>query len=273
MLQTTLKLKSGTSVPALGFGTWQLKGKTCYDSVRYALEVGYKHVDTAAVYENQREVGKAIVDSKLKREELFLTSKIWRSELAASKVRPACEEALADLGMEYIDLYLIHWPDKNIPIAETLEELNKLKTEGKIKHTGVSNFTIHHLKDVLATGVDVECNQVEFHPSLNQSELLAFCNEQKVVLTAYSPIAQGAELKLPEVIRLADKYKRSTSQVILNWIISKGMIAIPRSSTPKHITDNFKTLEWQLAAEDVAAIDKLNTNYRQVDPDFAEFAY
>ena len=270
-------------IPILGFGTWQLQGKECLKAVETALEVGYRHLDTADAYENHQEVAKAMKNSGVKREEIWLTTKLWRSDLQAKKTMKACDRVLQELQTDYLDLYLIHWPNKEVPIGETLEAMTKLQEEGKIRNIGVSNFTIHHLEDATialkamwqATGKEAKIitNQVEFHPTLNQESLKKFCNDNEIIVTAYSPIAQGYDLKLPVVKELAKNYGRSESQVVLNWLMQKEIVAIPRSSSRDHIEDNFKSLEWDLSAEDVNILDGLDEGYRIVEPEFNEFDY
>lgn len=269
----TFKLNKNQEIPALGFGTWQLTGDLCTEAIETALDVGYRHIDTAIAYYNHKEIAPAIKSSGLKREELFITSKLWRDSFHKKEAVAAGKQAVEDLGVEYLDLFLIHWPDREIPIMETLEGLFKLQEEGVIKEWGVSNFTINHLKDILSRGIDIANNQVEFHPSLNQNDLKMFCDEHHILLTAYSPIAQGQDLKLPLITDLAKKYDRTESQVILNWIMAKGIVAIPKATTKGHIEDNFKTIEWQLEPDDVEAINHLNRDNRLIMPDHNEFDY
>lgn len=269
----TLNLNPQTKIPILGFGTWQLQGDKCQKAVEKALEVGYRHIDTAEVYENHQIIGKVLRKSKIPREKLFITSKVWRDDLGKRNVLKACQKALKELQTSYLDLYLIHWPNRNIPIAETLEALGNLKEKGLIKAIGVSNFTINHLKEALKVGVEITNNQVEFHPSLNQKKLKNFCEKRKIVITAYSPLAQGEDLKLPIIRKLALKYKKSPTQVILAWLIQKNIVAIPRSANPKHIEDNFKVLKGNLEERDIKLIDKIGGYLRTINPPFAEFDY
>lgn len=264
-------LGKNTKMPMLGFGTWRLAGRVAFESVKHALAVGYRHIDTAAIYGNHQEVGRAIAQSGIARKEIFITSKVWRDKLRYSDVRAACRQALSELQIEYLDLYLIHWPNRSIPMVETLSALDSLKKDGFIKAIGVSNFDISHLKEALATGLKIVTNQVEFHPSFNQKELKKFCDEHHIVITAYSPIGQGKDLELTVVKNIAKKYKRSPSQVILNWLISKHIIAIPRSSHVSRIADNFKALEWEMSQEDVERIDSITIHERILHPPFAEF--
>ena len=268
-----ITLKGGLQMPIIGFGTWQLEPETCYQAVTEALKIGYRHIDTAKVYDNESAVGKAINESGIPRSEIFLTTKLWKDFLKKEYIKSECKASLDKLNQTYVDLYLIHWPNKEVPIKETLEGLDELKQEGLIKSFGVSNFTIHHLQDVLKTGFDIVNNQVEFHPTLYQKDLIDFCQTNDIAVTAYSPIGQGRDIKLAPILNLAEKYQRSPAQVVISWINSKNVIAIPRSSNPQNIADNIRASEWQLEPEDIAVIDKLNEDYRVCFPDFNEFNY
>jgi diketogulonate reductase-like aldo/keto reductase len=273
MNQPSLQLNNGQTIPQLGFGTWKLKEQAAYQAVTSALKIGYRHIDTADAYGNHTEVGQAIRDSGVSREEIFLTSKLWHSDLQVDAAQTAIRRILKELQTDYLDLYLIHWPNHVIPIEETLGAMQTMVDEGLIRAYGVSNFTIHHLQDTLAAGFHPVTNQVEFHPSLNQDELKTFCDDNQIAITAYSPIAQGHDLRLPVITNLAKKYDRSAAQVVLNWLIQKNIIAIPRSADRQHIEDNFRTIEWELSPEDVDIIDQLNENYRLVEASFNEFNY
>lgn len=266
-----LKLKEGNDIPIIGFGTWLLKRDECRKSVETALEVGYRHIDTADVYGNHEEVAKAIRRSGLKREELFITSKVWRSELTRELALYAGERFLDELDIEYLDLLLVHWPNKDVPIGETMSAFGELKEKGVTKSIGVSNFTIDHLGDTLKTNTDISVNQVEFHPSLNQEDLRKYCDKKRIVLTAYSPNAQGEDFKLDAVKKLANKYSKTESQIILNWITNKDIVAIPRSSDIEHIKENFESLSWEMEGKDHRTLDDLNTGNRLVNPSFNEF--
>lgn len=266
-----LKLKEGNDIPIIGFGTWLLKRDECRRSVETALEVGYRYIDTADVYGNHEEVAKAIKNSGLKREELFITSKVWRSELKKDLALYAGERFLDELDTPYLDLLLVHWPNKDVPISETMSAFAELKEKGITKSIGVSNFNIDHLEDVLKTDIEISVNQVEFHPSLNQENLRKYCDEKGIVLTAYSPNAQGEDFNLDEVIKLARKYSKTESQIILNWIINKNIVAIPRSSNPDHIKENFESVSWEMEDKDYKALDNLNSGNRLVNPSFNEF--
>jgi 2,5-diketo-D-gluconate reductase B len=258
-------------IPILGFGTWPLKGDDCANAVAAALAVGYRHLDTADGYQNHDAVGRAIRASGIPRESLFLTTKIRRDDLRRDAVIAAGERFVRELQTDYLDLLLIHWPNDAIPMEETFAGLRALKDAGVIRNFGVSNFTVERLERARAVTNGILANQVEFHPSLYQKALLDYCQVQGIVVTAYSPTAKGEDLRLPVVRELAAKYGRSPAQVALNWLLRKGIVAIPNSGDTAHIADNFGALEWELAAEDVVAIDGAHMNNRGTRPAFADF--
>lgn len=262
------RLKNGNQIPAMGLGTWRLAGDTCEKAVEVALDTGYRHIDTAEIYGNQQEIGNVLSRFGM-RKDVFVTSKVWRSNLTKDKVIDSAKQTLEALQSDYVDLFLIHWPNPSIPIEESFEGMELLKEEDVVKNYGVSNFSIKNLKKT--KGFEVAVDQVEFHPSLNQEKLKEYCDKEKIVITAYSPLAQGRDLDLLEVKELAEKYGVSTAQVVINWLVSKGIVAIPRSGNPKHIKDNFKALGWELEEEDVKVLDGLNEDRRMVAPGFADF--
>lgn len=264
-------LASGRTIPALGLGTWQLEGEAIEEPLTAALEVGFRHIDTAWIYANQTIIGKVLSQSGLPRGDLFLTSKVWHNQLEKEKVRQSCLESLKQLQTDYLDLLLIHWPNKNVPIGETLEALQELKRENLIFDFGVSNFTTGHLEEALKYSADIAVNQIEFHPSFNQKEIKAFCDQRGIIVTAYSPIAQGQDLKLPLIQKLASKYGRTAPQIILNWLVSQGIVAIPRSKDGKHLEDNWHSLDFVMDPADREMIDTLDTRNRLLNPPFAEF--
>ena len=267
------RLNEEVKIPLLGFGTYQLEGKECYQAVRAALEIGYCHIDAAEDYKNQEFVGRAIKDSGIPRENLFLTSKVWWTNLKKRDVFEACYKTLEDLGVNYLDLYLVHWPNREIPFEETFSAMRELKERGLIKGIGVSNFTVHHLEDALKTKAEIVNNQVEFHPSFNQKEVKQFCDEKGILITAYCPLGQGRDLKLEIVKRIAEKYQRSPAQVILNWLRMKNIVAIPRSTKLDHIRDNFQSLTWKMEPEDVQLIDQAKQEEKIIQRWFGDFDY
>lgn len=272
-MQKSFTFSSGVSVPAVGFGTWEVTGEDCTRAVSAALEIGYRHIDTADRYGNHREVGEAIKSSGIKREELFITTKVWYSDLNHSKVLASTDRFLNELQIPYINLLLVHWPNHSISIDETFSAMEELQKNGKIRAYGVSNFTIHHVEDVLAKGYKIVNNQVELHPSFNQTDLKNFCDSHNILLTAYSPLGRGSELQNPTVINLAQKYGVSPAQVIINWIISRGIVAIPKSKTPERIKDNFDSLSWQMEQEDIDKMNAIPQAPRLLVTDWQEFDY
>lgn len=259
------------SIPIVGIGTWQITGAAARKAVREALAMGYRHIDTADAYGNHKEVGKGIKESGIKREDLFLTTKVWRDSFRHDDVISSAQRFLEELQTDYIDLLLMHWPNLDIPLKETLGALHELQKKNIIKAIGVSNFTIPLLHKALATGVPFVNNQVEFHPSLYQKGLEAFCNAHHIVITAYSPIAQGEDLKIPLIQELAKSYGKTPSQIVLNWITRKNIVVIPRSSNPHHMQENLGALSFALSGEDSVKIDALNLHYRILQPPFALF--
>lgn len=271
-----LKLNNEIEIPQIGFGTWQLTGQECIDSVKKALEIGYRHIDTAEIYRNEEEVGQAIKDSNIPREEIFITTKVWQDQLNYDRVLKACEISLKKLQTDYIDLYLIHWPDKYLNMQEILKAFKLLYDKGKIKSFGVSNFTINHIKDTLKItnelNLPVTINQVEFHPLFYQKELLEFCNENNIKITAYSPLARGKVMEDPSLKNIAENHNKNPAQVGLKWMIQKNIIVIPKAAKENHIKDNFK-LDFNLSEEEMKIIDSIKTHERLINPGFAEFDY
>lgn len=264
---------NGCHIPVVGIGTWQLKGDEAQESVETALSYGYRLIDTADVYGNHKQIAKAINNSKIDRSEIFLTTKVWRDDLKCKDIREAVDRFLDELDTNYIDLLLVHWPNSNIPYEETIDGLDAVKDDEKILDYGVSNFTIKHLKELKEKELDYDIvnNQVEFHPSLNQKELQKYCNDNGIVVTAYSPIAQGKDFDLELIQNLAEKYDKTPAQIILNWHIANGRVVIPRSSTNQHIKENFEILTWRLEEEDIEKIENINKNNRLLKPPFHEF--
>lgn len=267
----TVKLHNDVEIPLLGFGTWQLTGEEGRNAVQEAIATGYRHLDTALAYDNHKEVAAGIEASGVARKDLFVTSKIWRDDLSADGVKRQMDQILDELNTDYVDLTLIHWPNSDFDMSETLSSLENQRLSGKTRAIGVSNFTISHLEEALNTGINISMNQVEYHPSLNQEKLRQFCVDTGIAVTGYSPLAQGDDLKLETLQELAEKYDVSSGQVILNWLLSKNIVAIPRSGKPEHICDNFKATTWELEQEDITAIDNIGGDHRLINPPFAEF--
>jgi len=263
-------LSSGDKLPAIGLGTWMLEGKKCTEVVKEAIKIGYRHIDTAEIYGNQRHIGKAI---KGKREDLFITSKVWLENLHYADVIAACEQTLKDLKTDYLDLYLIHWPNRKIPIEETMRAMKQLKEDGLIKNIGVSNFTINHLKDAIKTKVSFVANQVEFHPYLYQKDLLDFCRKNNIRIIAYSPLGRGKLLNDQSIARIAQECKKTPAQVCLRWLYQHEIASIPKSSSAEKLKENIDIFDFELKKDQMKRIDELNKGMRFVNPEFSDFDY
>jgi 2,5-diketo-D-gluconate reductase B len=264
-----IKTFQSVDVPALGFGTYQLKGEDCSQSVSEALDLGYRHVDTARMYENEVEVGKGIRNSSIKREDIFLTSKIWMEHLEPDDLKRELQNSLRDLQTDYLDLLLIHWPNPEIPLTSTLDAMKEVKEKGFIRNIGVSNFPSAVLEQALEHA-PVLCDQVEYHPLLSQDALLEVTAKHDLMLTAYSPLAQG-EIKDADVLEdIGKPYGKSATQVGIRWLLEQPqVVAIPRSSKTEHIQQNFDVFDFELSKEDREKIGALPKDQRQINPDFA----
>jgi diketogulonate reductase-like aldo/keto reductase len=260
-----LTLKTGARIPQLGFGVWQVSPEEVVDSVRIALETGYRSIDTAAAYGNEEGVGKAIADSGIPRDELFVTTKLANPQHGYDNTLEALDESLRKLGLDYVDLYLIHWP---IPAkdayVDTWKAFEKAHADGKAKAIGVSNFQIPHLRRLLQeTSVVPALNQIELHPNLQQSDLRAFHQEHDILTEAWSPLGQGKGLLDDQTLgALAKKYDRSPAQIVLRWHLQLGNVVIPKSVTPSRIKENFEVFDFELADDDVKEISTLDTGKR-----------
>ena len=261
----------GVDVPALGFGTWRLAGRVCRDMALVALETGYRHIDTAQLYFNEKAVGRGIRDSSVPRDEVFLTTKLAFNRLGRADVISSTEESLRKLGTGYIDLLLIHWPSKTVPLAETLLALDELVEQGKVRHIGVSNFNSTLLVEACGIATSpILVNQVEYHPCLSQQKLLATCRAQGVGLTAYAPIARGRVLADEMLIEIGSRYGKSPVQVTLRWLIQQeSVLAIPKSAHADRIRSNFDIFDFQLTDEEMQTIFGLARGERHVNPDIA----
>jgi len=256
-------------VPALGFGTWELQSKAAYDAVADALAIGYRHIDTAQGYENETEVGQAIAESGIGREQLFLTTKIWFEKLSGPDVVSSTEESLRKLQTDYVDLLLIHWPTSDFVLHETLDTLFQLQKEGKVKHVGVSNFTPKLLKAALGMG-EIFCNQVEYHPYLAQQRLHDLCRERKLLLTAYCPLAKGRTVNDPVLARIGKKHGKTAAQVALRWLVQQSHVAaIPRSANHEHRVQNFNIFDFSLDSREMHEIHGLARGERLINPPIA----
>ncbi|WP_321944279.1 aldo/keto reductase [Paraburkholderia tropica] len=258
-------------MPALGFGTWELEGDVCVDAVSRALDVGYRHVDTAVRYGNEAQVGRALRASGIARDELFVTTKVWHDALRHDDVLASLERSLDRLGLDYVDLFLVHWPNPAVPLAETLAAMGEARASGRARHIGVSNFTIAHLKegcDVLDATLDA--HQFELHPYLDQTALIAATRQRGMIVEAYQPLAGGLVIRDAEIAEIARRYNRSAAQIALRWLMDQpDVVAIPRSRNAANIASNLAIFDFELDAADIQRIDGLRGNRRFVNPAFA----
>ena len=248
----------GIEIPKLGYGTYQLTGRDCRDGVAHALEVGYRHIDTAQGYDNEERVGEGIASSGVPRADIFLTTKLRPSNLTARRVRTSTEESLARLEADYLDLLLIHWPNAEVPLAETLEAMMGLQQDGMVRGLGVSNFPPSLLRQTLAHTAIV-ANQVEYHLYLSQDELLALAREYDHVLTAYSPLARGDFLDEPSLVEIAQAHEATPAQVAIAWLLAQDkVVTIPKATARERIEENFGAARVKLSAEEVERLASLD---------------
>lgn len=252
-------LSSGDQIPVIGAGTWDLAGETVKESVSCALETGYTHVDTAEGYKNETEVGEVLAEYD--REELFLTSKVLPKHLNYESVFEACQDSLRKLGVEYLDLYLIHWPNPTISVRETWNAMERLVEEGYVNNIGVSNFSSYQLSALQhISDIPVAVNQIEYNPLYARTELLEYCRDSDVVVEAAAPLGRGKVFNHQTVQEVAEKHDRSPAQVALRWAIEKGIVVLPKSSSPDHIRSNFDLFDWELDPTDHEKIDGIETS-------------
>ena len=276
-LQDTTNLHNGVKMPWFGLGVFKVEeGPELVEAVKAAIKNGYRSIDTAAIYGNEEGVGKGIQEglkeAGISREEIFVTSKVWNADLGYESTLAAFETSLAKLGLEYLDLYLIHWPVEG-KYKDAWRALETLYKEGRVKAIGVSNFHIHHLEDLLADAeIKPMIDQVELHPRLTQKELQAFCKENGIQLEAWSPLMQGQLLDNETLKEIASKYNKSVAQVILRWNLQNGVVTIPKSTKEHRIIENADVFDFELTKEDMDVIDGLNQNHRVgPDPDNFDF--
>ncbi|MBN1313449.1 MAG: aldo/keto reductase [Anaerolineae bacterium] len=266
-------LNNGLKIPWLGFGVFKISdGQEVEQAVKYALEAGYRSIDTAAAYRNERGVGKAIQESGIPREDVFLTTKLWNEDQRNKRTLKAFEESLERLGTEYVDLYLIHWPVKGF-YQETWKAMEEIYQSGRAKSIGVSNFLVHHLEDILPDSQVVPAvNQIEFHPFLIQPKLLKFCQEHQIQVEAWSPLMQGQIITEPNVQKLAEKYHKTPAQITLRWDLQHEVVTIPKSTRSSRIAENAQIFDFELSQEDMNALDALDQGKR-IGPDPDNFNF
>jgi 2,5-diketo-D-gluconate reductase B len=259
----------GAAIPALGFGTWQIEGDDAREAVRDALEIGYRHIDTAKAYGNEREVGAGMRESGVAREDIWLTTKVPHTEAAPAQVRAAAEGSLERLGTDYVDLLLLHWPSAEVPLEESIVALDLLRRDGKARHIGVSNFPAGHLQRALEVA-PLLCDQVEYHPFLDQAKLLQVAEEHDVLITAYSPLAHG---KVPDddtLREIGDAHGKTAGQVALRWLLDQPRVSpIPKASSHARRQENFEVFDFELSDEERKRIDDLPKDVRTANPPWA----
>ena len=270
----TYTLSNGVTIPKIGFGTWQIpEGEEAYNSVSFALKAGYTHIDTAQIYGNEVSVGKAIADSDVAREDLFLTTKLWNDKHDYDLAKASIDESLERLGVDYLDLFLMN---KSDPAAATIagawKAMEEAYKEGKVRAIGVSNFMQHHLEALFETAEIVpHVNQILLAPGCTQEDLVAYCRERDILLEAYSPLGTGSIFGNEDVEAVAERNGKSVAQVALRWSLQKGFLPLPKSVTPKNIEANLDIFDFDLSEEDMAVLDKIQGIKTQVDPDTVNF--
>lgn len=249
----------GEHVPAVGLGTYTLQGRDGIETVKRALDMGYRHLDTAELYENETVVGSALSESSVPREAVFLTTKVWKTNLAHEDVLASGRRSVEKMGVDAVDLLLIHAPSPTVPIAETIDAMNELQAEGTVRHVGVSNFSADQLREAMvASETPILTNQVEYHPYENRAELLEFCLEHDVLLTAYSPLAEGRVATDATLREIGERYRKSAAQVALRWLVQQPqVVAIPKSSRNEHLRENIALFDFSLTDSEMETVGQL----------------
>lgn len=259
-LSSEIALNNGVKMPILGLGVYQVTSGEARKAVREALEIGYRHIDTAAYYRNERGVGQAIRESGVPREDLFITTKLWHADNGYKEALVACGRSLKALNVDHVDLYLVHWPRGDRRGA--WKAMDRILDEGMARAVGVSNFLPKHLDDIMsASSLVPSVDQVEFSPFLYQKELLSYCRDKGIVLEAYSPLTRGKRLNDPRLAALAREYERTPAQMLLRWVVQKGMAAIPKSVRPERMRENAAIFDFEISAKDEEAMDRFDEGY------------
>jgi diketogulonate reductase-like aldo/keto reductase len=262
---------NGARIPAIGLGTWELRGRTCARIVEQAIRLGYRHIDTAQVYENEREVGEGVRASRVRREEVFVTTKVWTTHFAPNDLERSVKDSLMKLRMSEVDLLLLHWPNPHVPLAETLGALAHVTQQGLARHIGVSNFTVALIEEAVALCSEpLVCDQVEYHPYLDQTKVRDACAKAGMALVAYSPIAQGSIRTDEALARIGGHYGKSAAQICLRWLVQQNVVAIPRTSKVERLSQNIDIFDFVLSDEDMAEISAMaSATGRLTDSGFA----
>src|SRR5437588_5687946 len=262
---------NGARIPAIGLGTWELSGRTCARLVEQALKPGYRHIDTAQVYENEREVDDGVRASGVRRDDVFVTTKVWTTHFWPNDLERSAKESLVRLRLTEVDLLLLHWPNPQVPLSETLGALARVKQAGHARHIGVSNFTVALIEEAVAACPEpLVCDQVEYHPYLDQTKVREACARHGMALVAYSPIAKGRIKNDKALLRIGDRYRKTAAQVCLRWLVQQNVAAIPRTSKLERLSENFEIFDFELSDEDMRLISEMGSvNGRLTDYGFA----
>jgi len=261
VLSAKVLLNNGVKIPLLGFGTWQLRGEKVLQPLTWALETGYRHIDTAMAYTNEKIIGKVIMESEILRDELFITTKLWIWDFEPTKALEAINASLKRLGLKYVDLYLVHWPAEGY--LDIWKPMEQILTEGKARAIGVSNFLIHHLEQLQEIAeIPPAVNQIEFSPYNFNLQLFDYCKKSNIKIAAYSPLTRGLKLGDPKLLRIASKYNKTTAQILLRWNLQKGSIVIPKSSSKTRIIENSEIFDFTISQQDMNELDSFNENLR-----------
>jgi 2,5-diketo-D-gluconate reductase B len=259
----------GVEVPRIGFGTWQIIGRDCIEAVRDALALGYRHLDTARAYENERDVGRGLAESGVPREEVFISTKVWMGDVAPERLRRSLEGSLRDLRTDYVDLLLIHWPNPDVPLADTLGEMERLAGEGMLRQLGVSNFPVGMLREAVEIA-PVFCDQVEYHVYLGQERLLELARERDILVSAYAPFGHGEVLSDRVLREIGAAHRRVPAQVALRWLIEQDRVcALPKAASHRNRVANLDVFDFELSDEERARIDALPKDRRSIDTPWA----
>jgi 2,5-diketo-D-gluconate reductase B len=251
---------SGAKIPSIGLGTWELRGRTCTRIVEQALRLGYRHIDTAQVYENEREVGDGLRASGVRRDDVFVTTKIWTNHFAPHDLERSAKESLVQLRMSEVDLLLLHWPNPHVPLKETLGALAHAKQMGLTRHIGISNFTVALIEQAVRDCPEpLVCDQVEYHPYLDQAKVREACAQNGMALVAYSPVAKGRIKNDPVLTRIGREHRKSPAQICLRWLVQQGVSAIPRTSKIERLSENIGIFDFELSGEEMDQVFALGS--------------